>query len=492
MSQTRWDETADLVVVGFGAAGAASAITGSDGGARIVLLEKQPATWHTPSIRASGGQVTGVIDAESSLYYFDRCAAGMIPIEVSRAWVERASDVIPWIETVVGVKMTRVAGAEHPAWKGAETVSAYAPAEAYQLSKGSPEVSGGASLFKALEAAVAKRHNIKVLYECSAQQLIQDAGGRVVGVKANTLQGVKRFEARRAVVLTCGGYGWNDDMKLDYLRASPIYFFSSPMNTGEGVHMAQAVGADLWHMNSMIGRAIAHFELNGKAYNFPTSVLPGGYVFTDKYGRRFANEHMQAMKRHDFYYELINYDAMKAEYPRIPCYWFFDARRTQVPIPGASGAAGPHKYQWSKDNADEIARGWIAVGADWESVAAQAGVADPREAARTIAEYNEGCQTKTDPFDRPAASLTPLDKAPFYCMKLWPGGSNTSGGPRRNESAQVVNVYGEPVPGLYEAGELGQAIGALYPANGANLSDALCFGRIAAEHALGLPRWTPK
>ena len=81
----------------------------------------------------------------------------------------------------------------------------------------------------------------------------------------------------------------------------------------------------------------------------------------------------------------------------------------------------------------------------------------------------------------------PLDSPPYYCVELWPGGPNTSGGPRRNEHAQVIDVFGDPIPGLYEAGELGEAVGALYPANGANLSDALCFGRIAAEHALGIP-----
>ena len=46
-------------------------------------------------------------------------------------------------------------------------------------------------------------------------------------------------------------------------------------------------------------------------------------------------------------------------------------------------------------------------------------------------------------------------------------------------------MFGSPIPGLYEAGELGEAVGALYPANGGNISDALCFGRIAIEHAMG-------
>jgi succinate dehydrogenase/fumarate reductase flavoprotein subunit len=496
-----WNARADLVVVGFGAAGAAAAISAADRGASVILLEKQPAEWHTPSTRASGGLCTVVSDPERALGYFDRCAGGMVPLEVSRAWVESATDVIPWLEDVVGTRMNRVSGAEHPDWEGADAVSAYGTFEAYPLgeetrtrakmmtaeerAKHPPRIPGGASLFSALERAVGLRGSVQVLYEHPAQRLVQNEDGRIVGVVADTPEGPKRFAADRAVVLTCGGYEYNDEMKISYLRASPMYFYGSPMNTGDGVRMAQAVGADLWHMNSMIGRAIAHFELDGRGYNFFVSITPGGYVFTDKYGRRFADEHMQATSRHDFYYELINYDAAKAEYPRIPCYWFFDQRHFSVgSIATGTGAAGPHAYPWSRDNEVEIERGWIVRGDDLEDVARRAGVAEPAEAARTIEAYNEACCTKVDPIGRPADSLVPLDEPPYYCVKLWPGGPNTSGGPRRNEHAQIVDVFGEPIPGLYDAGELGEAVGALYPANGGNISDALCFGRIAVAHAL--------
>jgi succinate dehydrogenase/fumarate reductase flavoprotein subunit len=463
----------------------------------------ESAEWHTPSTRASGGQCTVVSDAERAAGYFDRCAGGLVPLEVSRAWVQAATAVIAWLEDVVGVKMTRVAGAEHPDWKGADAVASYGTLEAYpwgdqtramamrQDKNAVPRVGGGASLFAALETAVGRRDRICVRYEHPARRLIQGGDGRIVGVEATTPAGPRRFEARRAVVLTCGGYEYDDAMKLGYLRANPVYFYGSPMNTGDGVRMAQAVGADLWHMNSMIGRAIAHVELDGKGYTYYVAVWPGGYVFTDKYGQRFANEHMQAMSRHDFYYELINYDTAKAEHPRIPCCWFFDQRRfCAAPIPTGSGAAGPHRYEWSEDSEAEIEieieRGWVIRGDDLADVARRAGVADPEQAARTILAYNESCRTKADPFGRAAESLVPLDEPPYYCMPLWPGGPNTSGGPRRNEHAQIIDVFGDPIAGLYEAGELGEAVGALYPANGGNISDALCFGRIAVEHALSV------
>ena len=500
MGVEQWDGSADIVVVGFGAAGAGAAISAAEAGATVLLLEKQPEAWHTPSTRASGGQVTAVMDPDRALDYFDRCAGGLVPRDVSRAWVTSAAGVIPWLEEVVGVPMTRVMGAEHPDWEGADEVYSCGTAEAYphgertqqrrlsmtaaEIASEPPRPAGGASLFAALERAVLQRNeHVTVLYEHPAAALIRGEDGRIVGVEATGPRGSQRYRAHRAVILTCGGFEFDDEMKLSYLPAAPIYFYGTPANTGDGVRMAQAVGADLWHMNKLAGRAIAHFELDGVEHNFFASVSPGGYLFTDKYGRRFANEYLQAISRHDFYYDLIHYDSEKAEYARLPCYWFFDERRFAVPLVNGTGAAGPRRYEWSKDNRVELDRGWVQRGESIEELAQKVGIADFAQLARTIEAYNGACRTGVDEFGRPAESLTPLSP-PYYCMALGPGGPNTCGGPRRNEHAQIVDAFGEPIPGLYEAGELGEAIGALYPANGGNISDALCFSRIAVEHAL--------
>lgn len=494
---TVWDERADLVVVGFGGAGAGAAVAAADLGATVVLLEKQSPAWHIPNTRASSGFVAAVDDVDSAFTYFDRCAGGMIPAAVTRAWVERAADVVDWLATAVGVEMTPVTGAEHPDWPGATSVTAWGTAEAYpdgsrtftrlldRRTGERPPAGGGVSLFGALEAAVRARDQVKVRYHHAACRLVQKDGGRVVGVETSTPTGTRRIRGERGVVLTCGGYDQDETLKREHLHVRPAHFYGSPMNTGDGVRMAQAIGADLWHMHSMLGRAVAHFELDGVSHNFPVSMRPGGYVLTDKHGLRFANEHMQASFRHDFHHALAYYDAEKAEHPRIPCYWFFDRRRMTVPPVFASAAAGSRRYEWSRDSALEVERGWIHVADDVEELAARAGLADPAQAARTIAEYNRSCATKQDAFNRPTESLTPLDQPPFWCMKLWPGGPNTTGGPRRNEHAQVIDVHGRPIDGLYAAGELGEAVGAVFPSNGCNISDGLCFGRIAAEHAVG-------
>ena len=110
---------------------------------------------------------------------------------------------------------------------------------------------------------------------------------------------------------------------------------------------------------------------------------------------------------------------------------------------------------------------------------------DPKTAAATVEQYNQLCRTQeSDPFDRPPDTMIPIDQPPYYCVPLYPGGSNTTGGPQRNQHGQVIDPFGRPIQGLYAAGELGQVSGLLYPGDGSNLSEALCFGQITVEHAL--------
>jgi succinate dehydrogenase/fumarate reductase flavoprotein subunit len=478
---TRWDEEADLVVVGYGAAGATAAIAAAESGANVLVLEKQAEGQHTPSSKMGGSQIMVVTDVEKATRYLDRCAGGMVPRAVSHAWAKKALTVLDWIGHVSDVKYEPGIGAEHPEFEGADAVRAY-----------TGETGG---LFVGLKAAAGRKRTIRVQYETPAKRLVRDGDGRVVGVQVTGREGARRVGAKKGVILTCGGYEYDEDAKVNFLKGAPIHFYGNPGNTGDGVRMAQEVGAALWHMNSMIGRAIAHFKLpDGSPLNvlasmsWPLGSTSAGYVITDREGRRFANEHMQAMMRHDFYYLLLEYDPKTNEYTRNPCYWFFDQRRMQQgpPVMTTGGMIASGYYDWSPDSEREIARGWIMRASTIEEVAGLAGVRDPALVAGEVKDYNDACVSGSDRFGRPPASMIPLDTPPYYCMPLYAGGSNTSGGPRRNEHAQVLNVFGEPIPGLYEAGELGEPVGLLYPANGGNISDCACFGQIAVEHALGV------
>ena len=95
---------------------------------------------------------------------------------------------------------------------------------------------------------------------------------------------------------------------------------------------------------------------------------------------------------------------------------------------------------------------------------------------------------KDEDFGRDSETLEPINKPPYYGIPIVPTFLNTQGGPRRNRKAQVVNPFGEPIPRLYSAGELGSIYGFLYQAGG-NIGECLAFGRIAARNAVTEKPW---
>lgn len=483
MSSQREVERADVVVAGFGAAGAAAALTAARSGASVVVLEKQPAQRHTPSTRMSGGLIMAVNDIAGGTRYLDHCAGGMVPEAASRRWAERAASLPEWCADL-GLPLTRIGGAEHPDDPGADAIDVYQPGPAaHRLD---PSAGAGPRVYAALRAAV-EDAGIPVRWSTPARRLHRGADGRVDGVLVDGDGGPALVAADHGVVLTTGGFEFDEQMRRDYLRAEPIHFYGNPGNTGDGVRMAQAVGADLWHMNQMIGRAIGSFELpGGERLSFIIGIDPPGYVITDRTGHRFADESVQAKLLHGFYFELLHFDAERGRYPRIPCYWFFDERRrTAGPLTYPHiGAVAVGLYDWSPDNSRELELGWIHQGDTIAVAAAAAGVESPAQAEASVRAYNEACARGEDVLGRPAETLVPLSEPPYYCVPLYPGGSNTTGGPRRDEHARVLDVFGALIPGLFAAGELGQPSGLRYPADGANLSEAFCFGQIAVEVAL--------
>ncbi|MCU1483196.1 MAG: fumarate reductase/succinate dehydrogenase flavoprotein domain protein [Subtercola sp.] len=281
------DETVDLIVVGFGAAGAAAALTAADVGARVLVLEKQAQEAHSPSTRMSGGVIMGVDDVERATRYLDRCAGGLIPTDVTRAWAQWAHEVFDWLRGA-GVDVTyRPEGfGEHPTIDGYDAVRFWRHAtlrdgspvseeyrgSAAQLALGDAQAvraqgrslaRSGTDLWDALAAAVADRRTVEVRWESPARRLLTDETGRVVGVEHGLGDGARTY-ARHGVVLACGGFEFDDGMKENFLRLRPVHFYGNRANTGDGVRLAQAVGADLWHMNTFVGRGVGHFELDGE------------------------------------------------------------------------------------------------------------------------------------------------------------------------------------------------------------------------------------
>jgi succinate dehydrogenase/fumarate reductase flavoprotein subunit len=519
VKDVEWHREAEVVVLGYGGAGAIAAMTAHDAGASVLIIEKQAENDRHPNTAMAGGSFICPSDPEAAyehmklLYQAGPDLYETDP-EVLRAWAYKCSDNLRWVEDNGGSVTLYSPVGEHHKVPGYESIQGYRFATGDHPSPST--LSGyGYGMFLWLQELVAKRA-IPAEYGTTAKWLLTDPSGAVIGVQASRGGEVFNVRATRAVILTTGGFEFNDKLKLDHLRVFPTHFYGSPDNTGDGVIMAQEVGAALTHMSSASGKAIAKFPdfETGFAVNFwgygeglglehmlnsvseataNTGALAQkdrkagcGAMQVDRSGRRFTNE---VWKQHTQYYELTGFDSQLTMYPRVPCYWIFDSARMargQL-VTRDAGAAGPLKmYDWSEDNLKELERGWI-VKADTIDDLARELEMEPDTLSRTLQEYNSGCQTGVDPLGLPPTGRHPSTlvalEAPFYAMRLWPGGPNTQGGPERNARAQVMRVTGEPIPGLYSAGELGSIFGMLYPLGGGNLAECIAFGRIAGENA---------
>jgi len=519
---TGWTEEADVVVVGYGGAGAIAAITAHDAGAKVLVLEKQPRdtprrTRHTPNTRMSGGAWFYPTELKKAILYLE----GMVKIANETLDAERKEIVSTLAEYLIsnagwmkkigveiegeeetggtvperpGLQLAPSRGlvffADFPELPGSECSGVY-------LTKPAGSYRNGAALFKTLSEAV-QRRRIDVMWETPATHLITQ-GDAIRGVVARSVDREVRIRARRAVILTCGGFEFNEWMKENYLRVNPAHFYGTPSNTGDGINMGIAVGASLWHMNDASWRVTMKFPDFPIA--FGTQHHETASIFVDKRGKRFTNERI---KIHAFGYELTNYDGYALCYPRVPCYWIFDEkRRADGPLASGHGACNPPggimgdiHYVWSQDNQKEIDRGWIMKANTIEELAGKiladadnGGLMSPSVLRTTIRQYNKYCLRGEDSdFHKPKEWLQPLEDPPYYAVKLWPGGPNTQGGPKRNAKGQVVRVDNTPIPRLYSAGELGSVWGMFYQGGG-NISECIAFGRISGANAAAEKIW---
>jgi len=492
----KWDKEADVVCIGFGGAGAVTAITAADLGASVIILEKEPKDTdtevrHTPSTRMCGGLFVCPTDPVKASEHLFALSWGATPKDVCDAWGKYAVENAQWLEKM-GIELIPtdqyLGKGEFPELPGGDSIQA-------RRVKGN-----GPALFQGLAAQVARRRSIEVIYKTPGKELVTDCSGMVIGVIAESEGKQIAVKAKKAVVLTCGGFEWDEEMKRNFLRGYPSFFYCNPGNTGDGIRMATKVGAALWHMNVISGRVIPKFPDVVPAMQGGT---PDGFILVDKLGRRFFRERPWAS--HSAWLEVCKFDTSITDYPAIPCYSVFDdvALKKGAPAngqPKGLGADGKQQnwYTWSKDSVEEIKKGWVLKGDTIEDLA-KAIAADPENGGRmtpealkaTIGEYNRACEAqKDDKFGRDPKTLIPIKQGPFYAIKLYPGGPNTQGGPKKNAKAQVLDGNDQPIPHLYCVGELGSVYGFLYPTGGGNVCEMIAFGRICGENVVKEKPWS--
>ena len=484
---------ADVVVIGYGCAGAVAAMTAHDKGSRVIILEKMPAgggaTW------LSNGGILVPTAMEFSQYLYSICA-GTTERDVLDAFVEKAMKIEDYIREI---------GGEFERWVSQEVAISFPPLtrpswpkvpngksmirghiKAYEVSpqKENPSFAErvravgrayGPDLWKLLTENV-ERRGISVMVNTPAKDLVKNEKGEVVGVIAEK-QGEKLLvKAKRAVVMATGGFGANEALRRAHLPC-PFYYLGLSYAAGDGLIMAQKAGAALWHMLGIVGQL--GFKAPEYEAAFQTRIPSERFVFVDRDGKRFTNE--TEMKLHNMWRIVSFYDPERLRYPRIPCFLIFDeVTRKKAPI--SRDWRPSHDYEWSLDNSAEVAKGWIKKGNSLGELAAQISM-DGSVLESTITVFNESCLRGVDTdFGRAKEFMGPIDTPPYYALEHWPTLVSTQGGPRHDQESRVLDHSGKPIPRLYAAGELGSLFGWLYEAGG-GLAECLVFGQIAGSNA---------
>ena len=483
----KWDREADVVVVGFGGAGAATAITAHDLSARVLLLEKAPEEEAGGNTRVAAQGYLNVSDPGKAVSYLEAmCGAYTVPREMVQVWAAEMNRNNDWLASIGGDPQEHQfppAGIEFPGFPGADCV--------HKFHHG--DILGYSNTWKFLESAV-KQRRIDILYEAPARELIQDGVTRqILGVRAVHRGTPICIKARKAVVLTCGGFENNQEMIRNYLPGLPYCYTSgTPYNEGDGIRMGQSVGADLWHMNNYAGPSMA-LKVPDYKTTFSMSALhfsheqSGGMIVVGPDASRFTNEKLRTL------HGKINKHGRWGPAPApCPMFMVFDhALFTAGPLYDKNPVMGwsriVERYDWSADNVAELERGWIRRADTIAALARRIGL-DPAALEASVQRWNSGCDKKADADFGRSKMLVPLQQPPYYAVELSPSMLNTQGGPRRNEKGEIVRPDNTPIARLYSAGELGSIYSYLYQGTG-NIGECFAFGRICARNAVAQSCW---
>jgi succinate dehydrogenase/fumarate reductase flavoprotein subunit len=521
--EIQFDEEFDVVVVGFGHAGAISAINAADAGAKTLIIEKSEVPGGL-SI-CSYGAVRSARDPERAFQYLRATNGGRTPDDVLRVLAEGMCGLESYVRDLARVNGARVNTSEEENAQrekagdpfrrqirgnyplpGTET---FYPTSVYDLpgfdarahypwANGAPN---GPKLFKVVHDNVVKRR-IEVRLATPALRLIADPDTReVCGVRVQANGAERMIKARRGVILACGGFEGNPEMKAQFFEGHPIYNAAAGTNTGDGIRMAQDLGAALWHMWHIHGAyGFRHTDPNYpyaiRVKRFP-DWFPGephqarikmAWILLDAGGRRFMSEY-HPYTQDTAVRPMQHYDPVTQRFPRNPAFLICDDEgRRMYPLGKATSNDKGIGYHWSDGNEKEVELGILKRADTLEGLAIALGL-DPECVVENVGRWNEMCERgEDDDFGRPAGSMTRIATPPFYGAPVWATLSNTQGGPVHDAQSRIIDVYGNAIPRLYAAGELGSSFGHLY-LSGGNIAECFVTGRIAGRHAAGLSPW---
>ncbi len=358
---------------------------------------------------------------------------------------------------------------------------------------------GGNAMVAALLCA-ARERGVTLLASHAARSLRCESG-RVLGAVVASPGGERSIAARRGVVLACGGFPHDPARLAALFPHAPTgheHHSAAPAgNTGDGLRLGEASGAR-WGTGLADAGAwapVSRVPHAGGMLNFPHLVERGkpGLIAVDARGERFVDE---AGNYHSFMRALFAKCRAHPDRP-VEAWLLCDARFIRR---YGLGAVRP----WPFPHRRRLADGYLKRGRTPRELAQACGI-DADGLVRTLRAYNEAARAGTDPaFDRggtpydrmqgdaehhgPNPCVAPLERGPFYAVRIVPGSLGTFAGLAVNQHAQALDAAGAAIPGLYAAGnDMASVMGGHYPSGGITLGPALTFAWLLAHHAAGRP-----
>ena len=428
------DATTDVLVIGAGGAGMCAAISATDSGARVILIEKQPnvggtTLFSTTSVTAGGSRLQMKMDKPFTADDFIKKLLVEFPDGDSptlRQHAQRTGATVDWLMDM-GADLGKVINnSQHVTTSGKAL---------------------GTMLVPVLKSQIDKR-KIDTRLQTKAVELIVDQNGTVAGAVVETPEGKYSIHAK-SVILATGGFASNPEFVAKYTPQWAGYpSTASKGSTGDGLVLAQKVKAAMSHMDVAGPQTVAYDTGNGAVSL--TNVRYNGAIILNKEGRRFVNE-------------LGNKNtigmATKKQTDGVG-YLFFD--------------------QTCLDRGELLKKykmqGYFVQAETPEKLAEKLGI-DPNGLKETLKEWKVVFDTKKDAkFGRKDSIFSAFDKAPFYGQKTSPANQVTFGGLTRDLNCNVVNTDGKPVQGLFVCGETADQFGH-------GVSIAVTTGKLAGECA---------
>jgi 3-oxosteroid 1-dehydrogenase len=542
----RWDHETDVVAVGGGVAGLTAAVTAAEEGNSVILVEKAPVLGGTTAKSAAvywipnnfALRAKGIDDNKADcMKYMCRFAyperftpdapnLGLAEeaYALIEAFYDNGSRAVDHLAEIGALKsgMWALGGQpdgppdyfDHAAENKVPTGRALGPVKA------DGTFGAGPDLIEQLQTALVKLGQ-PILTDHKVQRLVVDDEGAVVGIETDFAGKPVTIRARKAVVFGAGGYAHNSEFMRLYQRNHSYGSCASGAATGNFIDIGGAAGARLgnmfggWRAQVLVEECLINPRLAACVF-FP----PGdSMIEVNKYGKRAVNEKRNYNDRTKVHF---SFDPTTENFPNHLMFMIFDQRTREsvagsYPIP-AMGKSSPHLIQGAtlaelRRNIDarlaSIASqvGGVSLDDDFESNLAETverfnGYAETgvdEEFARGAANYDQewagffGPHRADSQFpanDLPNATLYPIrDEGPFYAFILGAGVLDTCGGPLINEKAQVIDTAGNPIPGLYGAGNcVASPTREAYYGAGGTIGPAMTFGYIAGMNANKEPK----